>query len=211
MYKLRELERKDLLVINSWRNNHELIEQLEVPFRYINLEVDQKWFDSYMNSRSNQVRCAIVEDNEDIILGMVSLVSINQFNQSAEFHIMIGNENNQGKGIGTFAVKEMPNHAFYNMNLNRIELTVLESNKRAIRLYEKNGFVYEGCKRKTRFKEGKFVDMLMYSILKEEYPRVCILIIVPFFQVFFLSFFCLYLPQVCLLGVFAVSKGFFVF
>lgn len=169
MYKLRELERKDLAVVNTWRNNHELIEQLGAPFRYINLEVDQKWFDSYMNSRNNQVRCAIVEENEDTILGMVSLVSINQINQSAEFHIMIGDESNQGKGIGTFAVKEMLNHAFYNMNLNRVELTVLESNKRAIHLYEKNGFVYEGCKRKTRFKGGKFVNMLMYSILREEY------------------------------------------
>lgn len=113
MYKLRELERKDLAVVNTWRNNHELIEQLGAPFRYINLEVDQKWFDSYMNSRNNQVRCAIVEENEDTILGMVSLVSINQINQSAEFHIMIGDESNQGKGIGTFAVKEMLNHAFY--------------------------------------------------------------------------------------------------
>lgn len=44
MYKLRELERKDLTIINSWRNDYELIEQLGAPFRYINLEVDQKWF-----------------------------------------------------------------------------------------------------------------------------------------------------------------------
>lgn len=160
-----------MAVINSWRNNYGLIEQLGAPFRYINLEVDQKWFDSYMNNRSNQVRCAIVEDNEDIILGMVSLVSINQINQSAEFHIMIGEDKNQGKGIGTFAVKEMLNHAFYNMNLNRVELTVLENNKRAIHFYEKNGFIYEGCKRKSRFKGGKFVDMLLYSVLREEYWR----------------------------------------
>ena len=41
MYKLRELERKDLIIINSWRNDYELIEQLGAPFRYINLEVDQ--------------------------------------------------------------------------------------------------------------------------------------------------------------------------
>ena len=56
MYKLRELERKDLTIINSWRNDYELIEQLGAPFRYINLEVDQKWFDCYMSNRGNQVR-----------------------------------------------------------------------------------------------------------------------------------------------------------
>ena len=43
----------------------------------------------------------------------------------------------------------MLNHAFFNMNLNRVELTVIENNKRSIHLYEKNGFVYEGRKIKA--------------------------------------------------------------
>ena len=74
MYKLRELERKDLTIINSWRNDYELIEQIGAPFRYINLEVDQKWFDFYMSNRGNQVRCAIVEENKDDILGYKRLL-----------------------------------------------------------------------------------------------------------------------------------------
>lgn len=189
MYKLRELERKDLTIINSWRNDYELIEQLGAPFRYINLEVDQKWFDCYMSNRGNQVRCAIVEENKDDILGLVSLVSVNQMNQTAELHIMIGDKENQGKGIGSFAVKEMLNHAFFNMNLNRVELTVIENNKRAIHLYEKNGFVYEGRKRKARYKGGKFMDMLMYAVLRDDFTGGYAN---PFF--FFQSFLNSYMP-----------------
>lgn len=169
MFRLRELERKDLQEINKWRNNPELIELLGAPFRYINLDVDVKWFESYMSNRGNAVRCAITEDNQDDILGLVSLVSINYMNQSAEFHIMIGDTVNQGRGIGTFAVNEMLNHAFNNMNLQRVELTVLDDNERAKHLYEKCGFVYEGRKRKAKYKNGQFVDMLMYSILKSEF------------------------------------------
>lgn len=63
----------------------------------------------------------------------------------------------------------MLNHAFNNMNLQRVELTVLEDNTRARHLYEKCGFVYEGKKRKAKYKNGKFVDMLIYSILKSEF------------------------------------------
>ena len=59
MYRLRELERKDLLEIYNWRNDVAVINYLGAPFRYINLEVDEKWFDSYMCSRNNCVRCAI--------------------------------------------------------------------------------------------------------------------------------------------------------
>lgn len=169
MYRLRELERKDLERINGWRNDPELIELLGAPYRFINLEVDVKWYESYMGNRGNAIRCAIVEKGSDEILGLVSLVSIDYLNQSAEFHIMIGEKKNQGKGIGTFAVNAMLEHAFYNMNLRRIELSVLGTNERAKALYEKCGFVYEGTKRQAKYKKGKFVDMLYYSILKNDY------------------------------------------
>lgn len=59
---------------------------------------------------------------------------------------MIGDSKNQGKGIGTFAVKEILNHGFNNLNLNRIQLNVLNYNHRAIKLYEKCGFKLEGKK-----------------------------------------------------------------
>lgn len=168
MLKLRELNEVDLEVINHWRNDPELISNLGAPFRYINLEVDKRWYDFYMNNRGTNVRCSIV-DESDMILGLVSLVSIDYMNQSAVFNIMIGDKNKQGKGIGSFAVKEMLNHAFNNLNLRRVELFVLEDNKRAIHLYEKSGFKLEGRKRKAKYKNGKFVDLLMYSILKEEF------------------------------------------
>lgn len=169
MYRLRELYKTDLEKINEWRNKKELINYLGAPFRYINLDVDIGWYENYMNNRANAVRCAITAADNDEILGLISLVSINYINQSAELHIMIGDEKNCGKGIGTFAVKEMLNHAFNNMNLRRVELSLLEDNDRARHLYEKSGFVYEGRKRKAKFRNGKFIDMLIYSILREEY------------------------------------------
>lgn len=169
MFHLRELERKDLSQINRWRNDPELIALLGAPFRYINLDVDVKWYESYMGNRGKAVRCAITEDDSDEILGLVSLVSVDYMNQSAEFHIMIGESGNQGRGIGTFAVKSMLRHAFLNMNLQRVELSVLDTNERAKHVYEKCGFVYEGRKRKARYKDGKFVDLLLYSILRTDF------------------------------------------
>ena len=171
MYRLREIEDKDMAIINEWRNNSKLISMLAAPYRYINQIVDRNWFEGYMKNRQSQVRCSIVTDESDEIMGMVSLTSIDHLNQSAEFHIMIGDENNQGKGIGTFAVNEMLKHAFNNLNLQRIELKVLESNTRAQHLYEKCGFVKEGTLRNYVYKNGKFVNMHIYSILKNEYSK----------------------------------------
>lgn len=168
MFRLRELERKDLEAINNWRNDPVLIACLGAPYRYINIDVDIKWYENYMASRATTVRCAIVEE-DDKILGLISLTGVDYMNQSAELHIMIGDSENQGKGMGTFAVKEILNHAFNNMNLHRVELGVLESNTRAIHLYEKCGFVKEGLKRDYIYKNGKFENLYIYSCLKEEF------------------------------------------
>lgn len=172
MYKLRELQRSDLLLINKWRNNPDLIRLLGAPFRYINLDVEQNWYDNYMANRGSAVRCAIIDEQDaETILGLVSLTNIDYMNQSANLHIMIGDECNQGKGIGTFAVSQMLCHAFQNMNLHRISLSVLNDNLRAIRLYEKVGFCKEGIRRESLYKNGEFVDLMEYAILKSEFTR----------------------------------------
>lgn len=172
MYKLRELESRDLAVINAWRNDPELIGNLAAPYRFINLRVDEEWFDNYMRLRSKNVRCAIVDDKDEVLYGLISLTGIDQLNQCAELHIMIGDKKNRGKGIGTFAVKEMLYHAFYNLNLHRIELTSLATNNISHKLYEKCGFQKEGIKRKAVFKKGEYIDMYIYSLLREDYMEM---------------------------------------
>lgn len=167
MYKLRELSRQDMKIINSWRNNEDIVSTLGAPFRFINQEVDEKWFDAYMLNRTNTVRCAIITEQSDEILGLVSLTNIDFINSSAILHIMVG-ENAQNKGCGTFAVNEIVNHGFNNYGLHRIELHVLVDNKRAQHVYEKCGFVQEGIRRQGAFKNGQFKDVLFYSILNDK-------------------------------------------
>lgn len=167
MYRLREVERQDMPIINSWRNNPEIINQLGAPFRYINQDVDDEWFSNYMRNRNAAVRCVVLADEK--VIGLVSLTNIDQIYQSAVFQIMIGDTDYQGKGAGTFSVGEMLNHAFNNLNLHRIELTVLKSNQRAQKLYEKSGFKKEGTLREVYYKNGTYVDAYLYAILKEDY------------------------------------------
>jgi len=168
MYKLREITREDMRIVNCWRNKPQLISCLGAPFRFINLEVDNKWFDSYMSSRDNTVCCAIA-DEEEMIIGLISLTKIDPVHRSCTLHIMIGEEVNQNKGAGTYAVERMLQHAFNNLNLHRVELDVLATNTRAIKLYEKVGFIREGILRKACFKNGEYVDFLHYAILDDEY------------------------------------------
>lgn len=167
MYKLRELRRIDIPIINLWRNNKNLVDFLGAPFRYINEEVDYNWYNNYLESRTNNIRCSIVNE-DDIIVGLISILSIDYINQSGVLNVMIGDSNNYNKGIGSFAIKKIIEHAFNNLNLRRIELEALESNARARHVYEKIGFIKEGVKRKAVYKNGEFVDVVMYAMLKDE-------------------------------------------
>ena len=169
MIYLRELTFDDIKIINKWRNDVDLVDLLGANFRFINLETDENWFRSYQNNRSTQLRCVICDAQQHTILGLVSLTNIDYLNQKAELHTMIGEKECHNKGIGTLASKKMISHAFYNMNLLRIEFSVLEENCRSIHMHEKIGFIKEGLLRKCVFKNNSFKNMYIMSILKEEY------------------------------------------
>lgn len=85
---------------------------------------------------------------------------------------MIGNEEYRGKGIGTFAVSSMAYHAFFNLNLRRLQLEVLDYNTVAQRLYAKVGLIEEGRKRKAVFKNGHYVDEIIMGLLRDGYVVV---------------------------------------
>jgi RimJ/RimL family protein N-acetyltransferase len=53
--------------------------------------------------------------------------------------------------------------------MNRLYLLVLESNTIARALYDKVGLKTEGIQRKAVYKNGKYEDYIMMSILQEEY------------------------------------------
>jgi RimJ/RimL family protein N-acetyltransferase len=60
---------------------------------------------------------------------------------------------------------------FETLNLNRIFLRVYEYNQRAIRSYEKAGFVLEGKLRQARYQAGKYHDEYIMSVLRSEWDQ----------------------------------------
>ncbi|HXQ36514.1 MAG TPA: GNAT family protein, partial [Anaerolineales bacterium] len=74
-----------------------------------------------------------------------------------------------GRGYGTDVMKVILRYAFMEINLRRVTLSVFEYNPRAVRSYEKAGFVHEGRMRQFLNREGKRWDMLFMGILRDEW------------------------------------------
>ena len=71
-----------------------------------------------------------------------------------------------GKGIGTEAVRQTAAHIFAHTDILRIFAEPFAHNAASCRILEKNGFVCEGVLRSNAFKNGRVLDMKMYSLIR---------------------------------------------
>ena len=83
--------------------------------------------------------------------------------------IFSGDKDYWNQGYGSDAMRLLLKYGFNSLNLNRIYLHVFDTNPRAIRAYEKVGFVHEGRLRQDIFLNGSYVDVLMMSVLRSEW------------------------------------------
>lgn len=74
----------------------------------------------------------------------------------------------RGKGLGT-RLMNVAMDAAWDLGIERIELRVYASNIRAIKLYEKVGFVLEGVERQARFLHGNWDDITNMAILNPDH------------------------------------------
>ena len=73
-----------------------------------------------------------------------------------------------GKGIMTEAVQQICAYVFDKSDMIRIFAEPFAYNAASCRVLEKAGFQYEGTLRNNAVKNGKVIDMRMYSLLKTE-------------------------------------------
>ena len=84
---------------------------------------------------------------------------------TAELGYYIGEEY-WGRGIMTKAVKQICEYVFEHSDIIRIYAEPFSYNIASCRVLEKAGFQYEGTLRNNAIKNGKVLDMKMYSLLK---------------------------------------------
>ena len=112
---------------------------------------------------------AIHERPTDRLVGTCAFSQLDGDNGSALYHITIGEKDAWGRGYGTEATRLMLDHAFGALGLHRIALFVFEFNERAIRTYQRCGFVIEGRARESIFRDGRWWDELAMSVLESDW------------------------------------------
>lgn len=76
-----------------------------------------------------------------------------------------------GRGIISHAIPQMIEFAFKTYDINRVYARVFGSNDASKNVLEKNGFVLESRIPELIFKNGQYIDELMYAIRRNNYER----------------------------------------
>lgn len=168
--RLRAIERSDLPTFVRWLNDPEVIENL---YLYVPMSLGQEedWYVRTLQRPVEEQPLAIEAkvDKEWKAIGTLAFEGINWHDHSSEIGIAIGDKSFWNKGCGTDALRLLIRYGFQTVGLNRIWLRVYENNQRGIHAYLKAGFVHEGVMRQARWKDGKFIDMHVMSVLREEW------------------------------------------
>lgn len=111
---------------------------------------------------------------QDKLIGFVILMGVNHIHCDAWVGIGIGDPGFRGKGYGTEAMQLVLKFAFQELNLHRVSLDALATNARAVRSYEKCGFVPEGQTRGAELRDGVRDNLIFMGILRREWEAKCL-------------------------------------
>jgi len=105
-------------------------------------------------------------------VGIARLHTLDEHNRRARYAIGLFSPQHRGRGIGTEATRFVLCYAFEGLRLHRVDLRVLDFNRRAIACYERCGFVREGIEREGVWIAGERHSDVLMSILEQEYHEV---------------------------------------
>lgn len=166
---LTPLSADDLPVLFAWINEREQV-LFNAAYKPVPAEQHQEWF-AAIQRRNDVILFGIRQLGNNTLIGSCQLHSINPVHRSAELQIRIGEVAQRGHGYGSQAVQLLLDFAFKDLNLNRVYLQVFKNNIPALRTYEKAGFRREGLLRQAAYIDGRYVDVVIMGLLREEYEQ----------------------------------------
>lgn len=180
--RLRAPERSDIPQFAAWLNDPEVRAGLLINLP-MSVAEEENWFESMLKRPAAEHPMVIEIRKEGAgeaggagtatesweMIGNCGYNDIDWRCRAGELGIFIGAKQYWNQGYGTEVMELLVRHGFETLNLNRVCLQVYANNPRAVRSYEKAGFVHEGCKRQAMYKDGQYVDILLMSVLRSEW------------------------------------------
>ena len=165
---LREVTKADAKDMLIYLSNIEVVRHMGLePFQSIEDALDEiGWYQSIYENKTG-IRWGITLKESGEVIGSCGFLN----RMAKHYRSEIGFELSKdfwGKGIGGEALQAVISFGFENLKLERIEALIEPTNKPSQKLVEKQGFIKEGLLRHYEYTCGKFDDLYMYSLLRDD-------------------------------------------
>lgn len=165
---LRRPSADDLASVVRWYRDPEIARLTRYQTRPMSHADVERFFQLRMLA-PDALAYSIVELDGWRLIGFTTFSALDGDNGSVMFHITIGERDAWGRGLGTEATGLMVGHAFEQLGLHRVGLSVFSYNVRAIRAYEKAGFKIEGRLRDAILRDGRYWDEIQMGMLADDW------------------------------------------
>lgn len=170
LISFRPIEKDDLEQLLLWRNNSNFRKYFR-EYRELNMEQQLNWFNEKVNKDDTTLMFAIINNENEQLIGCCGLVYINWVHRHADLSLYIGWDNSyiDSKGFAKESCRILLNYAFDELCLNKVWTEIYEFDNQKWDLYNKIGFTQDGMLRENYWYNGKWWGSRMISILSSDY------------------------------------------
>lgn len=166
-----DLNKIDIEKWTSWYNDYTTTQYNSHGIYPISINQELDYLKNELNN-PNTILLAIYTKVDNLLIGNISLTSIDLLNKKAELSITIGDTNHRKQSISIQAVGLMLEHAFTRLNLNRVYLGTHEALMDWITKLNVLGFIQEGILRDEFHRSGKYYNAIRAGVLAKDFFRL---------------------------------------
>ena len=163
-YDLRPLRQTDLEQVLIWRNS-DRIRAISYTNHVISREEHQAWFERVSRDPAT---CHLIFQYLGRPVGLVNFMDIDRRHGTCRWGFYLG-EQNLPRGSGTVMGYLALNWIFREQELRKVGGEVLSFNQASMKFFLRLGFTEDGRLRQHLLKNGEYVDVILYSLLADEW------------------------------------------
>lgn len=165
---LRNVEPEDLDEYYRYSNDMTEIGEYWPMHLFTKKEIQDKYDRGLWGEHFGQLMI-ITKDGKKI--GLIHFFNSIPYVVGYEIGYYLFKREDRGKGYMSEACKLFIDFLFLSRQIPRFQLCFFTGNDPSIRIGKKMGFTHEGILRKAAYNRGEYLDVLVYSLLREEWEK----------------------------------------
>jgi len=170
-FYLKEITSNDIVNIHKGLSNPEVTRYYAVHFSTLeDTKIQMDWYRD-LKENGTGLWWGIYGEEDNKFRGACGFNNLEKEHKKAEIGLWLLQEY-WGNGILKEVMPQVFKEGFESLGLNRIEGYVVSDNAKCKSALEKINFTYEGTLREFEIKNGKLINVDLYSILKSDLTKI---------------------------------------